>query len=505
MKQKRSVAIVHYNTPELTEAAIMSLRKHGGEQYDVVVFDNSDTRPFKKKMPRVKVIDNTKGQVIDFEKELEKFPDRDTNVGCVEKCYFGSDKHMMTVQKLWEILPDGFVLMDSDVLVKKSIEPMFNYDECAVGHIWPASNGPTGPVHERFVPFLLWINVPMCIKGGARFFDPTRTWALHKGFYNNMNKWDTGAAFLEDIRKKKPLCHGRRVDINEYVIHMGGASYRNNNPEAHQQWLEKHRDLWAMPKPRKPGEKRYTVITYIFGGYEKVHEVEVMDDDAEYIMVTDDPKLTSKTWKVIRDKDLNKKSLNAIDKTFYVRYHLFKYAKTDYVVRIDGSVAITKSLDPLVDMYEAGGYDMALMIHPQRRTMPEEYRAWVSCRNYPKEDADRMLPLFRRMGHPDNYRGLFQTCFGIYRKNDINDVAHEITWALKKIAGRDGHVERIDQTIFSVVLARMLPQAKIMPVSERIMHNSYFEWYCHNSYTPTPIKNVLVEPYMFDKPIQTVL
>ena len=31
MTQKRQVAIVHYNTPELTEALIKSIRKHGGE------------------------------------------------------------------------------------------------------------------------------------------------------------------------------------------------------------------------------------------------------------------------------------------------------------------------------------------------------------------------------------------------------------------------------------------------------------------------------------------
>jgi hypothetical protein len=40
MRQK-TVAIINFNTPELTEAAILSLRKHGGEDYKVVVFDNS--------------------------------------------------------------------------------------------------------------------------------------------------------------------------------------------------------------------------------------------------------------------------------------------------------------------------------------------------------------------------------------------------------------------------------------------------------------------------------
>ena len=39
MNEKRQVAIVHYNTPELTEAAILSLRKHGGEDYEITVVD----------------------------------------------------------------------------------------------------------------------------------------------------------------------------------------------------------------------------------------------------------------------------------------------------------------------------------------------------------------------------------------------------------------------------------------------------------------------------------
>jgi hypothetical protein len=63
------VAIVSYNTPELIAAAIMSLRKHGGQDWRVVVFDNSDERPFTCKMKNVEVVDNTKGQIIDFDKE----------------------------------------------------------------------------------------------------------------------------------------------------------------------------------------------------------------------------------------------------------------------------------------------------------------------------------------------------------------------------------------------------------------------------------------------------
>ena len=140
------------------------------------------------------IFDNTKGQIIDFEKELEKYPERDETVGCEFGCNFGSDKHIMSVQKLWELIPDGFVLMDSDILIKKDIDWMFMYDECACGSI---SKGSHPRVKDRYLPMLLWINVPMCVAGGAMFFDPDRAWALHD-FFDDRNYWDTGAAFLDD-------------------------------------------------------------------------------------------------------------------------------------------------------------------------------------------------------------------------------------------------------------------------------------------------------------------
>ena len=163
MRQK-TVAIIHYNTPELTEGAIMSLRKHGGRSYNVVVFDNSDQRPFEDIDPMdcadddlkgVTVIDNTKGQIIDFNKELEKYPERDRTIGCAKGCEFGSAKHMMTVQKLWELLPDGFVLMESDVLIKKSIDEFFRPEYSVVGYHQKAQpHNPYGI--GRMLPMLCW-------------------------------------------------------------------------------------------------------------------------------------------------------------------------------------------------------------------------------------------------------------------------------------------------------------------------------------------------------------
>ena len=250
---QRNIAIVHFNTPELTEACILSLRKHGGENYQVYVLDNSadqiidgvvvKARPFTKRMKGVKVLNNRKGQIIDTLAELEKYTTKSEKAGCAKGCYFGSDVHMMCVQKLWELIPDGFVLLDSDVLIKQNIDWLWLDDQCCYGYI---GKGTGLHIHERLVPMLLWINVPMCVAGGARFFDPDRAWALHE-YESRKNWWDTGAAFLDDIRRLKPQCHGKvmnREMIKGAMEHYGGGSWHKNDLEMQQRWLNEHADLW---------------------------------------------------------------------------------------------------------------------------------------------------------------------------------------------------------------------------------------------------------------------
>ena len=240
---EKTVAIVLYNTPELTEATILSLRKHGGEDYKVVIFDNSDERPWTKKIKGVQVIDNTKGQIIDFDKELEKYPNKCPGIGIWGSCVYGSAKHMMTIQKLFDLLPDGFLLMDSDILLKADVDFMFQYDQCTVGHIQSAQKAGNPKGIDRLVPMLCWINVPMCKHCGIDYFDSKRSWGLQPGAQRNRgNYYDTGASFLEDIRSHRNGACGKRIDIRPLMEHLQSGSWRNKDKAM--TWLEQHSDLW---------------------------------------------------------------------------------------------------------------------------------------------------------------------------------------------------------------------------------------------------------------------
>ena len=258
---EREVAMVHFNTPEITTAAILSLRKHGGEKYHVTIFDNSadsetslglnKCRPFKlpkdkaerEKLGDVTVIDNTKGQVIDFEKELAKYPDREPKWAMLSN--FGSFKHIITVQKLWEILPNGFVLLEGDALVRKPIDWMWRKEFATVGKIEFRPNNPV--VIPRYYPFLLYMNVPKLTAKGVSFFDPLRCWALQKGEMTRGNWYDTGASLLEDVINGKPELVGWNVkELTEYYDHYHGGSWRKSDVQNQINWLNQRKALWQI-------------------------------------------------------------------------------------------------------------------------------------------------------------------------------------------------------------------------------------------------------------------
>ena len=240
----KQIAIVHFNTPELTEACILSIRKVGCK-WPVTVLDNSDKRPFTKQMDGVQIVDNTGGQVIDFDAELAKYTDKCWELA--SRSNWGSAKHMMSVQKLWDILPDGFILVESDVLITKRFDFLWDETFAACGKAqWFRGRRVE---KDRLLPWLCYINVPLLKANGAKYYDPERCWALMPGGERNPNNWyDTGSALLEDIIKTKPQLTARLYkDLDKYYVHYCGGSWRTNDVQTQKDWLDAHKNLWQIP------------------------------------------------------------------------------------------------------------------------------------------------------------------------------------------------------------------------------------------------------------------
>ena len=265
--QRKTICIVHFNTPEVTKAEVMSIRRQCGEGWRIVIFDNSDVEPYLtgcggtaaygEHLPdptEVAVFDNTRSQLVNFEEELRAHPSRDkSHKTCWGRSIFGSVKHSMSVEWLVLNIDTPFILADSDILLKAPINDLWDESVTAAGVIekeW-------GYGVERLQPYLCFINAPECRRLGIHYFDPMRTWGLGTGKTERECWYDTGASFLEDIRQTDGATF-KRMSTTDMMVHLGGASYARtkNIPE----WLHRYRELWN-PDYQWDGQK--TIISEV--------------------------------------------------------------------------------------------------------------------------------------------------------------------------------------------------------------------------------------------------
>lgn len=237
----RVVCIVHYNTPKLTQCCIRSLLKHTKVD-KVVVFDNSDKLPFMMKNKQfvaehkelISVIDNTRGQFINFDRWLAGFPDKESSPGN----NYGSAKHCISIQWLIDHTDVPFVLMDSDVLIRRDIADFWSHPDCAwVGEVGENVKARFGNNIRKVQPFLCWLNVTLLHAHSIRYFNPLYTWNLTTTAPNH--RYDTGAWFYRTVKDARLPTHN--LPLNETIFHLAHASWRNRQP---MEWLDEHREEW---------------------------------------------------------------------------------------------------------------------------------------------------------------------------------------------------------------------------------------------------------------------
>lgn len=253
--------------------------------------------------------------------------------------------------------------------------------------------------------------------------------------------------------------------------------------------------IYIMARKSKKQKFKYSVLTFIFGDYEKLHEVGgEMEKDVEYVCVTDNPELKSDTWKIVIDKDLNGKGV--FDKCFSVRYNPFKYCNSDICVRIDGSIGILKPITPLVDAFIESGCDACFLLHPYRDNLFEEYKVWGKYRNYPIKQIEKQILSLARIGYDSKKNGLIQLNFAINKRGKICDDINRITYAMLKYLGDENDLDRLDQTVITAILDRYFPDLKIFFVGEDITHSEYMQNFQHNSDNKMPYaESSILEPF----------
>lgn len=207
-----TIFVVNFNTTEMTNICLQRIIDHCKiYNYQIIVFDNSTTDKFILTIndDRIKVIDNTNNQVIDYD-EFVKENCRGNDPG-----NYASAKHAYAID--WMInncKTNNLLIIDSDAFLIKDID--FIDDKfstvCEIGDSFG---------NKRVRPEIEYINVKVFRDNTLKFFDPHRfRYGLDMKYY----LWDTGTCLLEDIIRKNLLF--KEIKNSDYIKHLCGGSWR---------------------------------------------------------------------------------------------------------------------------------------------------------------------------------------------------------------------------------------------------------------------------------------
>lgn len=264
-------------------------------------------------------------------------------------------------------------------------------------------------------------------------------------------------------------------------------------------------DAFNKYKERSP--YKYSVLTCIFGNYERLKYIYDYRDDVEYVCVTDSETLTSDQWKIVRCPEFFNK-LPETDRFAYVRFHPFNFVSTDVCVTIDASEEIMRDFyDDIVKRFLDEGYEYAVTLHYEDVTLRQNVNSWQNIRGYKPGDYEHIL---KTLGpEADSVQGEVDGGFIIHKDTKFAHKVNDYTWELCHALSTDNSVDRNFQIELSYVVNTIChDESKIMLIHPYIFEGTFIRrlthsgiyWIVYNSkeICPCIFWGKKVEPIIFE-------
>ena len=160
----------------------------------------------------------------------------------------------------------------------------------------------------------------------------------------------------------------------------------------------------------------YSIVQVNINGYDPVHNNG--DNLSKENLLFTDRKQNVSGWRQIIIPSNDEHPFNDV---FKYRWNLLDYSDADYVVWVDGSLAVNAPIKRYIDAMEKTGAEFAVIRHPQRNNVFDEYYEWCRIRNYSKEKAFKWLQYLQEEGIDIKHSGLFQTNLMIMKRCEKTD------------------------------------------------------------------------------------
>ena len=314
---------------------------------------------------------------------------------------------------------ENFVLLDSDILLKRDISNMFKTEEITMASTESWKGKP------RIIPYICFINVKKCKELGIRYFDENH---IH-GLTRDGDRYDTGAFFYEQIRDKK--LDIKRLNLSEYIVHYKAASWVDDAKRHHgyrpidcETWIENNKEYWYKRDLVRGDKVIYTCIT---GNYDRLRDPKYITKDWDYVCFTDNPTLRSSVWDV-RPLPEDTKDLSQVKKQRYVKINAHNVLpEYKLSVWVDGNVEVVGDLNKLTDSVLTDSVSVYVPQHPQRKCIYDEAKAVMSMKKDAPENVKPQIEKYKNEGFPKDF-GLLQSNILIRKHNEEDCIRLMEAW-----------------------------------------------------------------------------
>ena len=225
-------------------------------------------------------------------------------------------------------------------------------------------------------------------------------------------------------------------------------------------------------------KKRYSIVTFLFGDYDKLKDPYIIDETAEYICITDRTDLESNIWRFENITEYDISNYNDWQKTLIARYTVLNHITTDQCIIVDASIQIKKSLSKFIDLNSIN--DVGFVIHPFRESYLDEFDEWIKTRDLDYQQKEDFINFCNKHAFDyNNAKCFIMSTVMFIRKTDTT--ISLFNTVLNELMNNYDFSIRIDQLYLSVIFFRYYPEIIREYYSYQILNSDYFSYHYHNS------------------------
>jgi len=165
------------------------------------------------------------------------------------------------------------------------------------------------------------------------------------------------------------------------------------------EWILFHiLSLAKSPNIKHPFKKK-CIYTILINNYDVLNEPRYVTNQWDYICLTDNPKLTSKTWTIIHVKNTQH-----LDPVRFSRQHKcfseIINSSYDVSIYIDANIIIKNNLDHFLNISFKDNHDISILYHPYHISLKQEVDA---CKNRNLDKTDLIDAQYKHYVEQENY------------------------------------------------------------------------------------------------------